>query len=187
MKIEKIEISRYRSVKDPVEIRFYDDLPTVLIGKNGSGKTNILEALNAIAETNRNNRTPELPLSYKVHIRLEKEDAVMLFPGESVEEEKCKFAACSGEDGKIDRIESAYLVPLLRSEVDEISDLANKLKDALVTYTTQLNKIAYSEDDEHPLRGFQITSLNNSTTNYSFLESRVESVIQEAEVYTLLR
>lgn len=101
-----------------------------------------MEALNAIAEANGNyfGLHRELPPSYRVHIRLEKEDAEKLFPGKNIDE-KCEFVACSGENGKIDRIESEYLVPLLRSEVDEISDLAGELKDALDTYTRQLNKL----------------------------------------------
>ena len=170
MRITKIEITNYKSIKDPVEINFYNGLPTVLIGKNGSGKTNILEALNAIAEANGNyfGLHRELPPSYRVHIRLEKEDAEKLFPGKNIDE-KCEFVACSGENGKIDRIESEYLVPLLRSEVDEISDLAGELKDALDTYTRQL--------------GFQIINFKNSTTNYDFLKGQAEMVIREAEKF----
>ena len=183
MRITKIEITNYKSIKEPVEINYYNGLPTVLIGKNGSGKTNILEALSAIAEANGNylGLRKELPMSYKVHIRLEKEDAEKLFPGKSIDE-KCEFVACSGEDCKINRIKSEYLVPLLRSEIDEISGLANELKDALDTYTKQLNKIAYGEN-EHPLQGLQIINFKNSTTNYDFLKSRVELVIKEAEKF----
>lgn len=86
MRITKIEIANYKSIKEPVEINFYNGLPTVLIGKNGSGKTNILEALSAIAEANGNyfGLRKELSMSYKVHIRLEKEDAEKLFPGKSI-------------------------------------------------------------------------------------------------------
>lgn len=54
MRITKIEITNYKSIKESVEINFYNGLPTVLIGKNGSGKTNILEALSAVAEANGN-------------------------------------------------------------------------------------------------------------------------------------
>ena len=183
MRITKIEIQNYKSIKEPVGINYYNGLPTVLIGKNGSGKTNILEALSAIAEANGNyfGLRKELPISYKVHIRLEKEDAERLFPGKSIDE-KCEFAACSGEDCKIDRIESEYLVPLLRSEIDEISNLASELKDALDTYTKQLDKIAYG-DNEHPLRGFQITCFKNTTTNYNLLMNWVELIIKEAEKF----
>ena len=183
MRITKIEIANYKSIKEPVEINFYNGLPTVLIGKNGSGKTNILEALSAIAEANGNyfGQRKELSMSYKVHIRLEKEDAERLFPGKSIDE-KCEFAACSGEDCKIDRIESEYLVPLLRMEIDEISELAGELTGALDTYTKQLNKIAYGEN-EHPLRGLQIINFKNSTTSYDFLKGQAEMVIREAEKF----
>ena len=183
MRITKIEITNYKSIKEPVEINLYNGLPTVLIGKNGSGKTNILEALSAVAEANGNyfGMRKELPLKYKVHIRLEKEDAERLFPGKSIDE-KCEFVACSGEDCKINRIESECLIPLLRMEIDEISELAGELKDALDTYTKQLNKIAYGEN-EHPLQGLQIVNFKNSTTNYDFLKSRVELVIKEVEKF----
>ena len=182
MRITKIEITNYKSIKEPVEINFYNGLPTVLIGKNGSGKTNILEALSAIAEANGNyfGLHKELPMKYKVHIRLEKEDAERLFPGKSIDE-KCEFAACSGEDCKIDRIESEYLVPLLRSEIDEISDLAGELKDALDTYKKQLHKIAYSERNEQPLRGYRITDFHDSTTNYDAIKFQVEFVLEQTE------
>ena len=183
MRITKIEIKNYKSIKEPVEINFYKGLPTVLIGKNGSGKTNILEALSAIAEANGNyfGLHKELPKSYKVHIRLEKEDAERLFPGKSIDKDY-EFAACSGEDCKIDRIESEYLVPLLRSEIDEIHDLASELKDALDTYTKQLGKVACG-DNELPLREFQFTSFKNSTTNYDYFKYRVELVIKQAEKF----
>lgn len=183
MRITKIEITNYKSIKEPVEINYYNGLPTVLIGKNGSGKTNILEALSAVAEANGNyfGMRKELPLKYKVHIRLEKEDAERLFPGKSIDE-KCEFAACSGEDCKINRIESECLIPLLRMEIDEISELAGELKDALDTYTKQLNKIAYGEN-EHPLQGLQIINFKNSTTSYAFLKRQVEMVIWEAEKF----
>ena len=181
MRITKIEITNYKSIKEPVGINYYNGLPTVLIGKNGSGKTNILEALSAIAEANGNyfGLRKELLISYKVHIRLEKEDAEKLFPGKSIDE-KCEFAACSGEDCKIDRIESEYLVPLLRSEIDEISEFAGELKDALDTYKKQLHKIAYGEN-EHPLRGLQIINFKNSTTNYDILKFQVKFVLEQTE------
>lgn len=182
MRITKIEITNYKSIKEPVEINLYNGLPTVLIGKNGSGKTNILEALSAIAEANGNyfGLRKELSMSYKVHIRLEKEDAERLFPGKSIDE-KCEFVACSGEDCKINRIKSEYLVPLLRLEIDEISELAGELKDALDTYTKQLNKIVYGERNEQPLRGYRITDFHDSTTNYDAIKFQVEFVLGQTE------
>lgn len=183
MRITKIEIQNYKSIKELVEINFYNGLPTVLIGKNGSGKTNILEALNAVVEANSVHFgvQKEPPLSYKVHILLEKEDIEKLFPDKNIDEKKCEFIACSGEKFKIDRIESEYLVSLLKSEVCEVSDLANELKDALDTYQKQLHKIAYSENKEQPLRGYRIIDSRGSMTNYDALKFQVNFVLEQAE------
>ena len=183
MKITRIEIKEYKSIKEPIEINFYDNLPTVLIGKNGSGKTNILEALDAIAEVNSKylGVSSKLPLSYKVHITLSKDEIAQLFPGKKIDENKCRFVACSGEKCKIDRIESEYLVPLLNSEICDILDLTDELKKALNTYTKQLNKITYNESADVPARCFQIADFHNSTTNFDILKFRVEFIIKQAE------
>lgn len=42
MKLTKLEMENYKSIRAPVTAAFSDELPTVLIGRNGSGKTNIL-------------------------------------------------------------------------------------------------------------------------------------------------
>lgn len=183
MKITKIEINNYKSIKEPVEVHFTDSLPTVLIGKNGSGKTNILEALAVMAEANGNywGMSKKQALNYKVHIKLCKDDIDMLFPGEKVDEEKCQFVAYSGENCKIDRIESEYLIPLLHSEVLKIHGMAGELKKALDTYKKQLGKIAYNEREELPLRGFEVTDFKNSTTNYDILSYQVGFQIELVE------
>lgn len=182
MRITKIEIQNYKSIKEPIEINFYNGLPTVLIGKNGSGKTNILEALNAVAEANGNyfGLRKELTLSYKVHIRLEREDAEKLFPGKSIDE-KYEFVACSGGDCKINHIESEYFVSLLKSEIEEMLALGNELKDALNTYREQLNKIAYNERNEQALRGYRIADFQDSTTNYDTIKIQVKFVLEQTE------
>lgn len=185
MKIIKIEINNYKSIKEPIEIHFTDSLPTVLIGKNGSGKTNILEALSIIAETNSNywRMSKEQALDYKLYIRLCKDDIDRLFPGKKIDEEKCQFVAYSAKNGKINRIESEYLVPVLKSEVSRIRSIAEKLKKALDTYKKQLGKITYNEGNELALRGFEITDFKHSTTNYDKLNFQVGFLIEQAEKF----
>jgi predicted ATPase len=182
MRITKIEIQNYKSIEESVGISFYNGLPTVLIGKNGSGKTNILEALDAIAEANGNylGLLEKLTLSYKVHIRLEKEDAEKLFPGKSIDE-KFEFVACSGENCKINRIESEYFALLLKSEIEEMIALGNELKDALNTYKEQLRRIACNDFNEQSLRGYRITDFHDSTTNYDTLKFLVNAVLEQTE------
>ncbi len=45
MKLKSIEISNYKSIKEPIKIDLTGSKPTVFTGKNGCGKTNILEAI----------------------------------------------------------------------------------------------------------------------------------------------
>ena len=81
MKLIKIDINNYKSIASPVSVNFQDGLPTVLIGKNGSGKSNLLEALEHIASTNANptGKYRAGGLRYKAHIRLEKDEFAKLF------------------------------------------------------------------------------------------------------------
>jgi len=45
MELKSIEISNYKSIKNPIRINLTGGRPTVFTGENGSGKTNILEAI----------------------------------------------------------------------------------------------------------------------------------------------
>ena len=185
MKINKIVIKNYKSIKDSVEINFTDSLPTVLIGKNGSGKTNILEALSAIAEANGNyfGIGRDTTFDYEVHMQLSNEDVMELFPGKIVDVSKCNFIAYPGENMKINRIESEYLVPLLNAEVVNIKSTAKELKKSVDTYKKQLEKIAYGERKELPIRGFEIKDFKNSTTSYDILKFQIEFSVEQAEKF----
>lgn len=45
MELKSIEISNYKSIKSPIKIGLTGGKPTVFTGKNGCGKTNLLEAI----------------------------------------------------------------------------------------------------------------------------------------------
>ncbi len=177
MRITKIEIQNYKSINNLVDINFYNDLPTVLIGKNGSGKSNILEALSIIAESNGNYfaKQNHSSLKYCVHLVLEKSEAKKLFPNKNINEEKCKFIAYANDNKKICKIKSEYLVPIFKEEINEFVNLADELRNALETYKRQLKKIA-NDGSKQPLRCFQI-----NTTNYNFINSNFEFVIEQAQ------
>lgn len=72
----------------------------------------------------------------------------------------------------------------MKSEIEEMIALGNELKDALDTYKEQLNKIAYNERDEQPLRGYRITDFQDSTTNYDSLRFQVKFVLEQTEKLT---
>ncbi|GIV71057.1 ATP-dependent endonuclease [Caldilinea sp.] len=51
-RVTELTIEGYRSVKDPITVRFPDNAPLVLVGENNAGKTNILRALDLILGEN---------------------------------------------------------------------------------------------------------------------------------------
>lgn len=191
MKLIKIDIQNYKSITDTVSINFHQTLPTVLIGKNGSGKSNILEALERIVSTNAN-----LPgkyyadgIRYKAHIRLGKDEFAKLFPNEEYSEDKAAFTAYSSAKDAlhIDTIESKSIVPLIKKELADISSLADELESAIKDYEKALKKIACDDSEQLSLRGYESIDGNGNTTNYEILKFRTsffaDQVKQLAESY----
>ena len=180
MELTKIEIENYKSIKSPVAITFSKDLPTVLIGKNGSGKTNVLEALSAIALANTNyygNREKEQP-TYRAYIQLSEEDVATMLPDVVYDKNKCEIIAySSGNDLKIDRVRSEYIVSSIRKEIADIRDLASQLKDAVDLYEKQLTKISHDGYEELPIHCYNIKDENGRLTNYNVLHWQAEHFI----------
>ena len=187
MQLTKIEISKYKSIVQPITINFNDNLPLVLIGKNGSGKTNILEALEIIALANANKFFEKADLEYKVYFKLSKEDLNRLLPNDEYDEKKCEVIAYSkGTDNrmKIDRIESDYIVPKLKKAVLDIRETASKLKSSVEIYKKQLYKISHNGDYELPITCYRIEDYKGSTTNYYYLENQVRYFLETVEKST---
>ena len=188
MELTKIEIENYKSIKSPIAITFSKNFPTVLIGKNGSGKSNILEAIERIAATNSNflGRYEPKELKYKAYIRLDEIEFSDLFPNEIYSEEKATFVAFStGERFVINAIESKTIVPLLKKELSDLRESALELDKALKMYEEQLAKIACEDRDPLHLRGYEVIDFKGNTTNYQevdfsagFLVDQVKRIIE---------
>lgn len=180
MELTKIEIESYKSIKVPVTISFVEGLPTILIGKNGSGKTNVLEALSAIALANTNyygNREKEQP-TYRAYIQLCEDDVATMLPDVVYDKNKCEIVAySSGSDLKIDRVRSEYIVSSIRKEIADIRDLALQLKDAVDLYEKQLIKISHDGYEELPIHCYNIKDENGRLTNYNVLHWQAEHFI----------
>ena len=184
MELTKIEIENYKSIKSPVAITFLKDLPTVLIGKNGSGKSNILEAIERIVATNSNlpGRYEPKKLKYKAYICLDEMEFSDLFPNEEYSEEKAAFVAFStGERFVINAIESKTIVPLLKKELSDLREIAQELDEALKVYEEQLAKIACENYDPLHLRGYEVIDFKGNTTNYQEVEWSARFLIDQIE------
>ena len=181
MELTRIEIENYKSIKSPVTISFLEGLPTILIGKNGSGKTNVLEALSAIALVNSNyygNREKEQP-TYRAYIQLSEEDVATMLPDVVYDKNKCEIVAySSGSDLKIDRVRSEYIVSSIKKEIADIRDLASQLKDAVDLYEKQLVKISHDGYEELPIHCYQLKNSNGGLTNYNIIQHQAEWFIK---------
>lgn len=183
MELIKIELENYKSITESIGVEFHKNLPTVLIGKNGSGKSNVLEALERIASTNSNlpGKYSAGELRYKAYIRLDSSEFAKLFPNEEYSEEKAEFSAySSAKDGlHINTIESETIVPLLRKEIDNVLELTNELEDAVDSYEKALKKIECDDRDSLSLRGYDIIDSKGNTTNYDLLKFKSQFFIEQ--------
>jgi len=138
MQITKIEISNYKSIKN-ITLNIEENAPIALIGKNGCGKTSILEALyniflyNSAYYYEHDHRTS---FDYKIFIKLSKEDVKSLYPKIKYDEKKCILVAYNrSESGlKIDTVKSEYIVGEIRRGIDTIENLTKKLDGEIESY-----------------------------------------------------
>lgn len=172
----------YRSIKEPVRIDFCRDLPTVLVGKNGSGKTNILSALEWITQNVRSEIAPpgEGPQGWTAELLLSTEDLAELFPGRTDLPEEMLITVCAGADGRIGQIRSKELTALLREELQAMTEQANALEHALDSYEQQLAAIAGDDDEIGPVHCFAATDHRGLSTNYGMLCLRLGCTLDRA-------
>ena len=89
---------------------------------------------------------------YRAHIQLTEEDVVAMLPEVVYDKDKCEVIAySSGNDLKIDRFRSEYIVSSIKKEIVDIRDLALQLKDAVDLYEKQLTKISHDGYEELPI------------------------------------
>ncbi|MBD5131444.1 MAG: ATP-binding protein [Clostridiales bacterium] len=71
MKLTQIDILKYKSIKEKMSIIIDNDRIVTLIGKNGSGKTNVLEAIKYALSRNRFYGSDKIECDIKYHIELD--------------------------------------------------------------------------------------------------------------------
>lgn len=74
MYLTRIDILKYKSIKNPVSVYFNEGKVVTLIGKNGSGKTNVLEAIKYAMSKNHYYGRDKIECEIKYHIELTDEE-----------------------------------------------------------------------------------------------------------------
>lgn len=181
MQIKTIEILKYKSINTSVAINFNYGEPITLIGKNGSGKTNILEALYAIFKSNTVHYYPlreAKELKYKVYLHLDEAEIKALLPNLEYDTSSNDLVVYNdGTKIKVNTLASNIIVPALKNNILDIKEIAIQLKNALCDYIDIVTKIA-SDDRNKSLSGFMIKS--DHITNYWQLKTIIDNNCKQA-------
>lgn len=184
MHLTQIDILKYKSIKNPVSVYFNEGKVVTLIGKNGSGKTNVLEALNYVFEANAKLNfytRHSIELKYRAYIKLEKEDIETILPEVKYNADNNELIAYNyGEGLKIDTIESESLIPLLKQEILDIRVLAQRLKNSLEEYVKVVEAVCIEDRGNTSLVGFTLRDGKDHTTNFYSLKHYIDFNIKQA-------
>ncbi len=156
-------------------------MPIILIGKNGSGKTNALEALATIVSANNKhyeNVETGQP-SYRAYIQLSEEDVATMLPDIVYDKNKCEIVAYNSNGNlEINRVSSEYVVPSMKEEITVIRDRALQLKKAVEIYKEQLFKIAHGGHRESPVNCYRLKDADGGLTTYYYIQLELEGFIK---------
>lgn len=148
MQLKKIEILNYKSINSVVTINFNYGEPVTLIGKNGSGKTNILEALKQTLGSGHNTTfRHDSSMQGTYYFRLSKEELDEYFNHIELNgENELIKVEYFGKTPTVRMITSPAVQISVKEFSDEIEEILSAFKSAARTYINSLKKI---ENDEY--------------------------------------
>jgi predicted ATPase len=171
MKIKKLEINNYKSIKKEQMIDF--SVPFIsLVGKNGSGKTNVLDAIFNVFDSR--SYSERNKMDYRFYLELEDID-IKEFKDKINIDDKVIQAYWKIDDNRtytnINRIKAPLIDDILNNTEQSIYDLANELKKELEAFIDVIKELAnddYSRSEFTIDVDFQEEDLKKST-NYGWL------------------
>ena len=171
MEVQKIKILNYKSIKEPIEIPFSNNGGLVtFIGKNGSGKTNILQAIRkTIVKQTGYYRGEKEAISSQYTFKVTKEEKEKYFS--SVNVEKCGDEIVvdftNGEE-HVKKVQAPILTVSVGQYKAKLEKLLQRVKKAGKNYVDKLKEIEHSYDSPYYLNLKVITEKRG---DYSFLDS----------------
>ena len=182
MELQKIRVLNYKSIKESIEIPFTNEGGIVtFIGKNGSGKTNILQAIrkSIVKQTGYYNGEKETIRS-QYTLKVSKEDKEKYFSSVNVEkcEDEIVVDFTNGEE-HVKKVQAPILTEAVGGYKSKIEKLLKNLSIAGKNYIAKLKEIEHSYDSPYYLN---LKVKSNKRGNYDFLTSseisRIESNIK---------
>ena len=175
MKIKLIKIGNYKSLKQSQVIDLPSQLIT-LIGKNGSGKTNVLDALFTLFDNRATN--DRAGMDFRFYLELSKEDLSSFKDVLKIEESEKMIEAYSSSDKhglgiNINRIKSTLLNDLMHSTEESIYSISKELKKEMNAFKKLISDLSEDNYDYEKLTidiDFSVEDIANSS-NYGYLFS----------------
>ena len=191
MELQKIKILNYKSIKESIEIPFTNEGGIVtFIGKNGSGKTNILQAIrkSIVKQTGYYNGKETIRSQYT--LKVSKEDKEKYFS--SVNVEKCKDEIVvdftNGEE-HVKKVQAPILTVSVGQYKEKLEKLFKRIKNAGKNYVDKLKGIEQKfELSYYP--NMQIVDEKDRISfldsyKISYIENEIKRQIEEIREYLL--
>ena len=180
MELQKIKILNYKSIKEPIEIPFSNNGGLVtFIGKNGSGKTNILQAIRkTIAKQTGYYRGEKETISSQYTLKVTKEEKEKYFS--SVNVEKCGdeivINFTNGEE-HVKKVQAPILTVSVGQYKAKLEKLLKRIKKAGKNYVDKLKEIEHSYDSPYYLN---LKVVTEKIGDYAFLDNNRIKNIEDA-------
>lgn len=183
MELQKIKILNYKSIKESIEIPFTNEGGIVtFIGKNGSGKTNILQAIRkSIDKQSGYYKGEKETIRSQYTLKVSKEDKEKYFS--SVNVEKCEneiVVDFTNSEEHVKKVKAPILTESVGGYKSKIEKLLKNLSAAGKNYIAKLKEIEHSYDSPYYLN---LKVKSDKRGNYAFLTSSVISHIENIIKY----
>lgn len=183
MRIRKIKLGNYKSLKQSQNIDLSSQLIT-LIGKNGSGKTNVLDALFTLFDTRMTNERSKM--DFRFYIELSDDDLTsfkdMISIDESEKTIEAYYSPGKSELGiNINRIKSTLLNGLMHATEESIYSISKELKKEINSYKKLISDLAEEGYNYGKLTidvDFSVEDISN-LSNYGYIFSRVSKELDD--------
>lgn len=141
MKLKQITIKKFKSIKEPIDIVLNDEHKFyTFIGKNGSGKTNVLQAIKKALEKQPSyyGRGQELEAEYLFELTVE--EAETYFPAVEIIDSAMKQVKvyCYGREQYIKQVNAPAMEVSFAHYKQDLQSILTDLKEAVKKYWEQL-------------------------------------------------